>query len=73
MFAIAGSDDEEDDDIAHQQRTAGDQETGCKSVEDAGAPGEGTAQDTSVWKGRQPALEASRDEEFDEYFTGMFP
>lgn len=33
---------------------------------------ESGADAVNVWKGTQPQLEASRDEEFDEYFSGMF-
>ena len=38
--------------------------------EESAAEGDGDA--VNVWKGKQPQLEASKDEEFDEYFSGMF-
>lgn len=30
------------------------------------------AQEVNVWKQKQPQLEASRDEEFDQYLSAMF-
>ena len=39
---------------------------------DAEEEPEGQKEEVNVWKGKPAALEASRDEEFDEYFSGMF-
>ena len=38
----------------------------------AAEPAGEAAEEVNVWKGKAPALEASRDEEMDEYFSGMF-
>ena len=38
----------------------------------AGGDAEGQVEEVNVWKGKPAALEASREEEFDEYFSGMF-
>lgn len=45
------------------ERKAGDADRG---------KADGAGEDVNVWKGKQPQLKASREEEFDDYFSGMF-
>ena len=76
----AGTDEEEGDDgdnLSRQRDTASGRgevkEAGGKGGEHEGDPGEGAAENVNVWKGRQPALETSRDDEFEDFFSGLFP
>ncbi len=58
--------DEQEQEEAGQ---AGEEED---SDEGAAKPEGEAAEEANIWKGKAPALEASRDEEMDEYFSGMF-
>lgn len=66
------------DSNAEPARAGGESAQGeVASMEDPGGgkeggAAEGGAEEVNVWKGKQPQLEASKDEEFDEYFNGMF-
>jgi hypothetical protein len=39
---------------------------------DAVGSGKGIEEEVNVWKGKQPQLETTRDEEFDQYLSDMF-
>lgn len=41
--------------------------------EEEGDAAVGSSEEINVWKGKQPQLEANKEEEFDDYFSGMFP
>ncbi len=66
--------------IGHKRRRESDEpEPAGNGADTEGVQGEeegdaagGSSEDVNVWKGKQPQLETSRDEEFDEYFNGMF-